>query len=133
MSSVNPTTSTSAAENAAASEPAVTRKDQMGKAEFLQLLVTQLRYQDPMNPMDDREFATQLAQFSSLDKMTEQTKWSKMTYGLELVGQKVIYSKDDGGTGTGVVKALRMADGNPKLSLGDTEITIDQVIQASKS
>ncbi|HYF93953.1 MAG TPA: flagellar hook capping FlgD N-terminal domain-containing protein [Symbiobacteriaceae bacterium] len=111
----------------------VARKDDMGKAEFLQLLVTQLRYQDPLNPMDDREFATQLAQFTSLDKITEQTKWSKMTYGLGLVGQTVTYADEDGKTVSGVVQSLKVADGIPKLSLGDTEITIDQVITATKS
>jgi flagellar basal-body rod modification protein FlgD len=128
---VSATTSTAAAGSTAA-DSQVERKDQMGKSDFLQLLVTQLRYQDPMNPMDDREFATQLAQFTSLDKITEQTKWSKMTYGLGLVGQTVTYTTDDGRTLTGVVKALRMADGNAMLSLGDTQITIDQVTQAEK-
>jgi flagellar basal-body rod modification protein FlgD len=39
----------------------------MGKEQFLNLLVTQLRYQDPMNPQDNQEFAAQLAQFSALE------------------------------------------------------------------
>jgi flagellar basal-body rod modification protein FlgD len=41
----------------------------MGKQEFLELLVTQLRYQDPLNPMDATQFASQLAEFSSLEQM----------------------------------------------------------------
>jgi flagellar basal-body rod modification protein FlgD len=41
--------------------------DNMGKEEFLKLLVTQLQYQDPMNPAEDSEFAAQLAQFSALE------------------------------------------------------------------
>ena len=114
-----------------AAQPAARRGDQLGKMEFLQLLVTQLRYQDPLRPMDDREFAAQLAQFSALDKVTEQTRWSKMTVGLGLVGQTVEFRKEDGGLGTGVVKALRIVDGTPKLSLGDTEIDIDQVVQTT--
>ncbi|HWI65938.1 MAG TPA: flagellar hook capping FlgD N-terminal domain-containing protein [Symbiobacteriaceae bacterium] len=130
--SVTPVGSSGQAEQAG-SEPQVSRKDQMGKAEFLNLLITQLRYQDPLKPMDDREFATQLAQFSSLDKITEQTKWSKMTYGLGLVGQTVTYAGDDGSALTGVVKALKVVDGVPKLSLGETEINIDQVMQAAKA
>ena len=36
----------------------------VGKTEFLQLLITQLKNQDPMNPMENNEFAVQLAQFS---------------------------------------------------------------------
>lgn len=44
-------------------------QDIMGKEDFLQLLVTQLKSQDPMNPMKDQEFAAQLAQFSSLEQL----------------------------------------------------------------
>jgi flagellar basal-body rod modification protein FlgD len=43
--------------------------DAMGKNDFLNLLVTQLRYQDPMNPMQDQEFISQLAQFSQLEQL----------------------------------------------------------------
>jgi flagellar basal-body rod modification protein FlgD len=42
---------------------------EMGKQEFLELLVTQLRHQDPLNPMDSTQFASQLAEFSSLEAM----------------------------------------------------------------
>jgi flagellar basal-body rod modification protein FlgD len=42
---------------------------ELGKDEFLQLLVTQLRYQDPLNPMQAEDFAAQLAQFSSLEQL----------------------------------------------------------------
>jgi flagellar basal-body rod modification protein FlgD len=42
----------------------------LGKDEFLRLLVAQLSAQDPLNPMDSREFSAQLAQFSALEQMT---------------------------------------------------------------
>lgn len=42
--------------------------DGMGKEEFLQLLVAQLRHQDPLSPMEAQEFASQLAQFSGLEQ-----------------------------------------------------------------
>ena len=41
----------------------------LGKDEFLQLLVTQMTHQDPLEPMDDTEFIAELAQFSSLEQM----------------------------------------------------------------
>ncbi len=43
----------------------------MGQDAFLKLLVTQLQHQDPLQPKEDGEFLAQLAQFSSLEKLTE--------------------------------------------------------------
>lgn len=42
---------------------------ELGKEDFLQLLVTQLRHQDPVNPMKSAEFASQLAQFNSVEQL----------------------------------------------------------------
>ena len=45
------------------------KNEQMGKSEFLTLLVTQLKNQDPEAPLDSKEFAVQLAQFTSVEKL----------------------------------------------------------------
>ena len=43
--------------------------DEIGKEQFLRLLVTQLQNQDPMNPVDNQQFIAQLATFSSLEQL----------------------------------------------------------------
>ena len=74
-------------------------KDKLGKEDFLQLLVTQLRYQDPTNPMSNEQFISQTAQFSALEQMQELNtniksmmelqKTSTRTSAFELIGKKV--------------------------------------------
>ena len=41
----------------------------MGQDDFLNMMITKLKYQDPMKPMDDEDFIAQLAQFSTLEQM----------------------------------------------------------------
>ena len=49
-------------------------KQELGKSEFLELLITQLTHQDPTAPMQDTEFIAQMAQFSSLEQMMNMTE-----------------------------------------------------------
>jgi flagellar basal-body rod modification protein FlgD len=64
VNSVGPAASPSA-------QSATPRADGMGRDAFLKLLVTQLQHQDPTQPQADGEFLAQLAQFSSLEQLTQ--------------------------------------------------------------
>ena len=68
----------------------------LGKDDFLKILITQLQHQDPTKPMDDREFIAQMAQFSSLEQMTnmssqftELAAMLKGTQAMNLIGRNV--------------------------------------------
>ena len=62
------------ANTSAAATSSVTGKNSLGQDAFLQLLVTQLEHQDPTQPQDDSQFIAQLAQFTSVEQLTEINK-----------------------------------------------------------
>ncbi|MGD6974697.1 flagellar hook assembly protein FlgD [Bacillus altitudinis] len=66
MATVDATNRTTA--QADTSSSAAKKTDTLGRDQFLKILLTQLQNQDPTNPIDDREFVTQLATFSSLEQ-----------------------------------------------------------------
>lgn len=97
----NTTTTTTSTSNS--SSTALTGGVTMGKEDFLKLLTTQLRYQDPLSPQDPKDFVAQLSQFSSLEQlinlnttmgnlgtsMTNLQGAQQMTQGLSLLGKTV--------------------------------------------
>ncbi|RDV34112.1 flagellar hook assembly protein FlgD [Lysinibacillus capsici] len=116
-----------------------TGNSELGKDAFLQLLITQLQHQDPTNPMDDREFISQMAQFSSLEQMQNMTKAMEsllssqqqsqmMNYatfiGKEVKWHEITEEKDEKGNpvvneGTGVIESLKFVDGSVVFKLAD--------------
>jgi flagellar basal-body rod modification protein FlgD len=66
-----------------------TGQNELGKDEFLKILIAQLTNQDPTEPMDDREFIAQMAQFSTLEQMTNMSAQFERLGGLLQSGQAV--------------------------------------------
>jgi len=93
---------------------------------FLNLLITQLRHQDPLNPMDDREFIAQLAQFSSLEQMQNLNSTFNRFQAFNMIGQHVMGFARNPVTGqsrevVGRVDSVMMRSGEPwlQIDLGD--------------
>ncbi|MDY5576905.1 MAG: flagellar hook capping FlgD N-terminal domain-containing protein [Lachnospiraceae bacterium] len=99
---------------------------ELGKDAFLQLLVTQMKYQDPLNPSDSSEMVSQLAQFSALEEMQNVTSAVTNSQALSLVGKNVIVEvgKSTGSSNTvkvgGYVQYVQMVSGDAKLCINGT-------------
>jgi flagellar basal-body rod modification protein FlgD len=113
MSSIGPTTS-----GTGTASTTKTGTQTLGKDDFLKLLVTQLQHQDPLKPMDDTQFMSQMAQFSTLEQMTnmgdeiERMSFSgQVGQAVGLIGRAVTYEKKDGSTAQGTVQGVDIEDG----------------------
>jgi flagellar basal-body rod modification protein FlgD len=101
----------------------------MGKDDFMKLLIAQLKNQDPLKPMDDKEFITQLAQFSSLEaseKMTKQmeelTGSQMLVQAATLIGKQVTAKLENGDVVSGTISQVKMISGQPTAVVNGREI-----------
>ncbi len=118
------------------------RSSQLGKQQFLQLLVAQLKNQDPLKPMDDTQFITQLAQFSTLETLQQIQSTLETSLGaqlldhaMSLLGRTVTATGADGGTITGTVKGVQLQGGDVLLDLGIATVHLSDVqeVQATNT
>lgn len=83
-------------------------KSDLGKEDFLTLLVAQLSNQDPMNPTDDKEFVSQLSEFSSLEQLTNISggidEMNSSTSRQEMISAVSFIGKDVRANGYGLSK-----------------------------
>ena len=107
----------------------------LGKDEFLRLLTTQLRYQNPLEPLKDGEFVAQLSQFSALEgiqqlngSFAEMLLLQQMTQGANLIGKTIVYEKLDSSVpGRGVVDSVKMDNGKLQLLVEGKSVSLAQV------
>jgi len=112
----------------------------LGKDDFLKLLIAQLTHQDPMNPLEDKDFIAQMAQFSTLEQMTNMNtnveNLAALTRGnaVSYIGRTITFSKeaeDDSGVATkveAIVTAVRFDDDGVVLEYKDGEVALDSIL-----
>jgi flagellar basal-body rod modification protein FlgD len=108
----------------------------LGKDDFLKILITQLKYQDPSQPLQDKEFIAQMAQFTSVEQlsnMASEMKLLRQSLGTtsDLIGKTVSWlGKDSAGKSiekTGKVDSITFKDGNQFINVGAEAITVSQL------
>jgi flagellar basal-body rod modification protein FlgD len=140
MSTVSSTTNTSAVDNLSINKKTDTKKNsnELGQAAFLELMITQMKNQNPLEPQDNSEFVAQLAQFSSvegLERLNKNFTSFMSTNALQassLVGRSVSVETDtsslqNGGLISGIFN-LEYSAKDTKISISDEAGSLVQSI-----
>lgn len=106
----------------------------LDKNAFLQLLVAQMKYQDPLEPTDNTAYISQLATFSSLEEMQNMTAGMSLQRASGLVGQEVICKVINPQTGNteyaqGIVDYVVYENNKAYVSIQEALYSIDDVYQ----
>ena len=124
MSTISATSAAPAAQTTAM-QPGST----LGKDDFLKLFVTQLQNQDPMSPQDNSQFMAQMAQFSTLEQITnlanatEQMGFAgQVSQSVGLIGHTVGYLNADGIAVTGVATGVEIDNGSILINVGSDQV-----------
>jgi flagellar basal-body rod modification protein FlgD len=138
--SVNATEATTASGPMGMVPSGTTGATDENKEIFLQLMVAQLKYQDPMNPADSSEFLSQNAQFTALEKMqavadqTAQVLQATIAFGASsMVGRQVAYTLADGTQGTGPVQGVTFGATGPVLDVDGVDVPLASVLTVTGS
>ena len=124
------TTNNSGASNNSAQSR--TPNNDLGRDAFLMLLLTQLQFQDPLNPMENHEFVAQMAQFSALEQMQNMNQSIMLQQANSMLGRWVEGTHMDDGSGawnnvSGFVESVVMRGGEPHLRIGDSLLPVSRV------
>ena len=113
-------------------DTATKESETLGKDAFLNLLVTQLKYQNPLEPTNDKEFLAQMAQFSSLEQMQNLNTSFQMSQASSMIDKYVQGTSINKVTGevsniVGLVDAVNMKAGVPYLLVNKQELALSEV------
>ncbi len=105
----------------------------LDKDAFLQLLVAQMKYQDPLEPTSNTEYISQYATFSELEQMQNMSNTMELTRAANLVGQTVsVESVDSNGKATsdmGVVDYISYENGKAMVWVNGNSYSLDEVVE----
>ena len=109
----------------------------LGKDAFLKILITQLSNQDPLDPLKDKDFIAQMAQFSTLEQMTnmnktiEQMAAMNKASAVSYIGRVIEYMDDDGLPAFSQVGFVRFEEGKVILNTPDGDVPLEKVVSVA--
>jgi len=122
----------------AASTQAASNRSQLDPQAFLQLLVAQLQYQDPSDPVDTSSFMAQTATLSQVQTMnsmastlTSLANAQQAQAATSLIGKSVTYADSSGVQQTGVVTSASLLATGATLKVGTTDVPLTQILGVS--
>jgi flagellar basal-body rod modification protein FlgD len=111
-----------------AAQAAAAANQTLSQANFLQLLVTQMSSQDPLNPQSDTDFAAQLAQFSALQQSQNMSQDMSVLQANSMMGEMVTVAPSDGSAPvTGQVSGVQISSGTPVVMVNGQTYNLSQV------
>lgn len=136
----------------------VTNQDQgiLGKDDFLKILITELKYQDPLNPMDSKESIAQMASFSALEQMQNLNKGFEnvsnaitdqlipsimLQQASNMIGKEVAYinpeldedTPEDEIVLVGQVGSVAMIEGRPVYIIGKHKVELADIVEMGQA
>lgn len=118
------------------SKAAKTTGSELGKDQFLKILIAQLKNQDPTQPLQDKEFIAQMAQFSSVEQMTKvatEVKALRESLGMAsgLIGKNITWTTTDSSGSdveeSGVVDAITFKKDVQYANVNGVEVSLDKI------
>ncbi|MEY4916820.1 MAG: hypothetical protein RL616_733 [Verrucomicrobiota bacterium] len=104
----------------------------LNQNDFLKLLVTQIQFQDPMNPKSNTDMAAQMAQFTSLQQASQSSSSLQMLQAGSLIGNQVkLQVEANQPPVTGLVSGLQMKNGTPQILVNGVYYNINQILSVS--
>ena len=123
----------SAVSNQGAATTVISDNAMLDESDFIMLLITQLSNQDPLDPLDDREFISQMAQLNTLNEtmaLNENMRTLQMLQAASLVGRQVEAIGPNGEHAEGTVTEVWFIDSQPWLTIDDeVVVALEQVIR----
>jgi flagellar basal-body rod modification protein FlgD len=131
---IDPVGSTTPSSSMYATTPTRTPSQTLDSTAFMNLLVTQLKNQDPSSPMDTNEMIGQTTQLAMMEQLTDMSSTGDESFALQMriaassmIGQQVGYTDSKGNPVTGTASSVSFSGPVPTVTINGVEVALDSI------